>query len=138
MTPYNTIVEAIRSAYPDTQAIYRFGSWGTPYQRADSDLDIAVLLPRETATNLELWAWATLNGKVAYVAHTDRVDLINLRTANTTLQAEILRTGEPVYSADEDVRLAFEVLVLSKHQDLNAWRKGIQEDLLAGRWAAAL
>ena len=53
MNNYDGIVDAILAAYPDTLAIYRFGSWGTPYQRADSDLDVAVLLPHNTAVNVD-------------------------------------------------------------------------------------
>lgn len=130
MTTPQAMVDTILSAYPDAVAIYRFGSWGTPHQRPDSDLDLAVLLPHETARNLPLKDWADLNGKLAWGTHTDRVDLVNLRTANTTLQAEILSTGETLFSADEDARLAFEVLVLSKDQELNAWREDLKEGLL--------
>lgn len=130
MTTPQAMVDTILSAYPDAVAIYRFGSWGTPHQRPDSDLDLAVLLPHDTATNLPLKDWADLNGKLAWATHTDRVDLINLRTANTTLQAEVLSTGETLFSADEDARLAFEVLVLSKDQELNAWREDLKEGLL--------
>lgn len=37
------LIEMLRQEIPGLVAIYRFGSWGTPYQRNDSDLDIAVL-----------------------------------------------------------------------------------------------
>ena len=54
MKNYDAIVEAITAACPYTQAIYRFGSWGTPHQRTDSDLDIAVLLPHDIAVNVDI------------------------------------------------------------------------------------
>ena len=91
---YYPLVKAILSAYPETQAVYRFGSWGTLDQNADSDLDVAVLLPHETAFGRDPGDWIALNGELAYVSRTDKVDLINLRTAGTSLQAEILQTGE--------------------------------------------
>ena len=117
------IVTTARSVYPDVQAIYRFGRWGTPHQHPESDLDVAVLLPRETATSIAIQDWIRLNGKLSYAARIDRVDLVNLRTADTTLQAGILSKGDLLYSRDENARLAFESLVLAMHQELTAWRK---------------
>ena len=117
------IVATARSVYSDVQAIYRFGSWGTPHQHPESDLDVAVLLPHETATSIAIQDWIRLNGKLSYAARIDRVDLVNLRTADTTLQAEILSKGDLLYSSDENARLAFESLVLAMHQELIAWRK---------------
>lgn len=132
MESHRPIVEAIRAAYPDAQAVYRFGSWGTACQRAESDLDIAVLLPWRVAERPGTDRWVELNGEISAVARTDRVDLVNLRVADTVLQAEVLRGGAPVYSADEGERLAFEVLVLSKYDDLNRWREPLIEEFLGG------
>ena len=89
MTSYEAIVDTILAVCPDTQAVYRYGSWGTPHQRADSDLDVAVLLPHDLAMDVDPWQWATLNGEIAHVTRVDRVDLVNLRDVDTTLQAEI-------------------------------------------------
>lgn len=130
MDPYRPIVDAILTVYPDTEAVYRFGSWGTKHQRADSDLDIAVLLPHETAVDRDPEQWLALVCDLADEADTDRVDLVNLRTANTILQFEILRSGGAVYVGDEDARRTYEVLVLSKYHDLNVWRKPIVERFL--------
>ena len=30
----------VLATHPDTQAIYLYGTWGTEYQRPDSDVDI--------------------------------------------------------------------------------------------------
>ena len=50
------ITAPILAAHPDTQAIYLYGTWGTEYQRPDSDVDIAVLLPYTTARSVDFWA----------------------------------------------------------------------------------
>ena len=42
-------VDVVLDNYPTVQAIYLFGSWGTVYQRLDSDMDVALLLPFEAA-----------------------------------------------------------------------------------------
>ncbi len=39
------IVQTVLRQYPDTQAIYLFGSYGTEDEWPDSDVDIALLLP---------------------------------------------------------------------------------------------
>lgn len=131
MSLYDDIIKTVLITYPETLAVYRFGSWGTPYQRADSDLDVAVLLPHAIAKDLDFMDWATLNGKIACLSETDRVDLVNLRTADTDVQAEIIRTGDVVFCRDHDIRLAFEALILSMHQDLNRYRRGLYEDIRA-------
>ncbi len=39
----DAIVAALRKNLPGLQAVYRYGSAGGPYERADSDIDIAFL-----------------------------------------------------------------------------------------------
>ena len=48
-TIFSELTRPILTAHPNTQSIYLYGTWGTEHQRQDSDLDIAVLLPREEA-----------------------------------------------------------------------------------------
>ena len=116
----------ILEAHPATEPIYLYGTWATAAQRADSDLDVAVLLPHGEATRVDRWQWHLLAVKLAGAAGTEHADLVNLRRADTTLQAEILRTGRVVYCRDDDGRLEFETLVLSMYQKLNDERAGIR------------
>jgi len=51
---HRPIVPTILRRYPDTQAVYLFGSWGTGDEWAHSDVDIAVLLPVRTAKKRRL------------------------------------------------------------------------------------
>lgn len=130
MSEVDTTVDSVLSAFPATEAVYRFGSWGTAWQRSESDLDLAVLLPHELANRVDQSDWLRLNGEIANVSRTDRVDLVNLRKATTDFQAEVLRTGEVVYCRDDDARLAFETLILNMHHDLNHRRAGLYEDIM--------
>ncbi len=43
------IIGTLLAAYPATQAIYLFGSYGTENEWPDSDVDIALLLPPDAA-----------------------------------------------------------------------------------------
>lgn len=122
----DSIKRHILEGHPTTQAIYRFGTWGTAGQRPDSDVDIAVLLPHAEAMRVDRWQWHLLAVKLAGAVGTENADLVNLRRADTTLQAEILRTGRLVYCHDDDGRLGFETLVLSMYQKLNDERAGIR------------
>ena len=49
MNEPDEIVQTVLRQYPDTQAIYLFGSYGTEDEWPDSDVDIALLLPPEQA-----------------------------------------------------------------------------------------
>ncbi|PKM99247.1 MAG: hypothetical protein CVU78_07300 [Elusimicrobia bacterium HGW-Elusimicrobia-2] len=48
-TQKEIIVKTVLSHYPDIQAIYLFGSYGTGDEWPDSDVDIALLFKAETA-----------------------------------------------------------------------------------------
>ena len=122
----DSITRYILESHPTTQAIYRFGTWGTAAQRPDSDLDVAVLLPHAEAMRVDRWQWHLLAVRLAGAAGAEHADLVNLRRADTTLRAEILRTGRLTYSSDDGVRLQFETLVLSMYQRLNDERAGIR------------
>ena len=121
----------VLDAHPDAQAVYRYGTWGTAYQRPDSDIDIAVLLPHGAAMRADRWQWHLLAVEIAGAVGAEHADLINLRRADTSLRAEILRTGRLIYNGDDDARLGFEALVLSMYQKLNAERAVIRAAILA-------
>ena len=127
---YQEIANTVLAAHPDTQAIYLYGTWGTEYQRRDSDIDIAVLLPHEQAKEVDSRDWRLLATEVALTAKVEHADLINLRCVNTTFQAEILRTGRLIQCADEKVRLRFEVQILSMYQRLNRERAEIRSEII--------
>ena len=129
----NHIVNVIRmicTAHPDTQTIYLYGTWGTEYQRRDSDIDIAVLLPYEQVKEVDSPGWRLLAIEVTLIAKVEYADLINLRCVNTTFQAEILRTGRLIQCADEKVRLRFEGQILSMYQKLNRERAEIRSEII--------
>ena len=127
----------ILEAHPTTQAIYRYGTWGTAAQRPDIDLDLAVLLPHAEAVRVDRWQWHLLAVRLAGAAGTEHADLVNLRRADTTLQAEILRTGTMIYCHDDGVRLEFETLVLSMYQKLNDERAAIRAAIVESARAPA-
>ncbi len=129
------IIQVLCTAYHDTQAIYLYGTWGTEYQRQDSDLDIAVLLPNATARDIDYSTWGHLSVEVASAAKVDRIDLVNLRTAPVILRKEIIAADRRIYCADENAADEFEMLTISFYQKLNEERREIvQSGLKTGRF----
>ena len=127
------ITSIVRQHHPRVQGIYLFGTYGTPAQGPDSDLDIALLLePAEAKAEKSLAFGACREALEALTGRS--VDLINLRETNTVFQNEIITEGRLIASLDEPATDAFEMKVLSAHQKLNEERAGILEDIaLTGR-----
>jgi len=126
------IVTVIVRHHPDVQAIYLFGSYGTEYERPESDIDIGLLLPHASARaagNPALKAcWSAL------VNLLDRpVDLINLRLVNTVFQQQVVQTGRRIFNADPTASDTFEMLTLSYYQKLQEERASIVAEILESK-----
>lgn len=126
MSEQETIVEIVLKHYPDSQAVYLFGSYGAGDEWLQSDVDIAVVLPpREARRQPQLmltpchYALSDALGKT--------VDLLNAREVSTVFQKEIIETGRLLYGADGGAVTEFEMLALSRYQKLNEERKAILE-----------
>lgn len=117
------LVETICTVVHDCLAIYRFGSWGTPDQRADSDIDLAVL----ASSPLDPVGRWNLAQQLASLAGCD-VDLIDLLKASTVLRMQVIANGERIYCVDEEVE-RFEDNVFSSYVRLNDERRLILEDV---------
>ena len=127
MSDTAAIIRTILEHYPKTQAIYLFGTWGTENEWPDSDIEVAVLLPFETAKRIDSWTWIELSGKVAAAAGREKADLVNLRRANTVFQSEVIMAERRIHCRDEQAAAEFEMLVLSHYQKLNEERAEILE-----------
>ena len=132
---FSTIVHPILAAYPDVQAVYLYGTWGTADQRPDSDLDVAVLLPPEVARAIGSSAWHGLVAEVVLAAKVERADVVNVRTASVILRKEVVAADRCIYCAAENAAAEFEMLTLSMYQKFNDERRGIVESgLSTGRF----
>lgn len=134
MTVQDELIQAVLTAYPGTQAIYLFGSWGTEDEWPESDLDVAVLLPPEQARQIDFMAWNVLSQQLAGIVHRE-VDLLNLRQVSTVFQKEIVMADRRIYTADEYAADEFDMLTLSYYQKLNEERAEVlAEGLRSGRF----
>lgn len=117
----DVIVKAILARFPDVWAIYRFGSAGTPDEHEESDVDIAVLFAPGKQDLL------VLSGELSCLLR-KRVDLVDLRSAPTVLQKEVVMSGRRVYASHALETDLFEVRVMGNYQKLCQERREIVEE----------
>lgn len=119
------VVTRLRAAMPDLLAIYRFGTWGTQDERADSDLDLAVLVPvRLPAARL----WEIAQQLAELVGR--HVDLVDLRAASTVMTAQIVSQGERLFCSAEKQCAEYEDCAYASYARLNEERREILQDIL--------
>lgn len=110
------VIEAYLSGEAGCLAAWLFGSEARGTARADSDVDVAVLVagaPRGKLEDLHL-DWAT-----ALEARLGRpVDLVVMNGAPVDLVHRVLSEGELVLERDRSARVAFEVRARREYFDL--------------------
>jgi len=83
------------SFQPEIILAILFGSYGTEQQRADSDLDFAVLFN----SNVDIYAEMRLLSGLTDLLGIENIDLVNLNKASIVLQHEAL-SGKFIYEKD--------------------------------------
>jgi len=130
----DVFIQPVLRHYPDTQAIYLYGSYGTDNAWPDSDVDIALLLPPKQARAGRLLAMSPLCAELGSLLKKP-VDLINLREVSTVFQKEIIAADRRIHTGNAYAADEFEMLVLSFYQKLSEERAGIlAEGLRSGRF----
>ncbi|GAB4090108.1 nucleotidyltransferase domain-containing protein [Hydrogenophaga soli] len=117
------LVSTLQTRLPQLLAVYAFGSRVQGTAGPNSDLDLAVLVAGQ-ADPLALFGLA---GDLADVAGCP-VDLLDLRTASTVMQYQIITTGERWWTLDAQAAL-FEAAVLSEKCELDTARAGLLADI---------
>jgi len=125
---HEPVIKTVRNFFPDAQAIYLFGTHGTPDEQKESDLDIAVLLPPDRARAVGNLALSDCRYALEDI-FSKNVDLINIRKVNTVFQQEIIQEGRLICLQDKDAVDLFEMQVMSFYQKLNEERAGILEEI---------
>lgn len=123
MIDFNPLIQYIRTQLDDVSAIYAFGSRVRDQDNAQSDLDLAVLLP-EPLPPLTLWA---MSDALCAMVNCP-VDLIDLRRASTVMQDQIVNTGLRLWEKKQEGQW-FEVYVCNDKLDLDARRSDLLNDI---------
>ncbi|WP_417528369.1 type VII toxin-antitoxin system MntA family adenylyltransferase antitoxin [Marinomonas shanghaiensis] len=124
MLDRNKLIQAIQHLMPKARLIYLFGSQADGSATASSDIDIAVLLDKK----IDSVARFDLQETLAIELNKD-VDLVDLLTASTVLQNQIIMNGELLVGS-EDEQTKFEMQIMSMYQHLNEERAGLLQDYL--------
>lgn len=119
----DTAIKMIKERYIGIWAIYLFGSFGTKYERTDSDLDLAIFCDSLVDT-VELW---NLSQEIAKKIHRD-VQLVDLRQASTVFQNEIIRNEKRIFCSKPKECDRLESIYLAMYLRLNEERKEILDD----------
>lgn len=122
--PLAALVERLRETFPALISVYRFGSYGTKYERPESDLDLAVYAGT-ALSGLEVWRTAQ---ELASDIGRD-VDLVDLAMASTVMRAQVIHNGGRIYCDDVVACETFEDYAYSSYARLNEERRGILEDI---------
>lgn len=129
---FKPVIPRILDTYPQTQAIYLFGSAQDSISLA-KDVDLALLLPPLEAKEAGPLSLTDLVIKLENLLQKP-VDLINLRLVSVVFRKEIIFNGLRIYTGNRFEAETFEMLTLSFYQRLNEERKEILKQFyLTGR-----
>jgi predicted nucleotidyltransferase len=106
-------------------AVYLHGSYATPYERDESDIDIAVLSERALSLDEQIKFSVALQNEL----EGRDVDLADLHRVNTVFAAQIVTSGRRVITINPEIADRFEMLTLSKYVRLNEERAEILADI---------
>lgn len=128
MTDLGARIATVLAARPERiAAAWLFGSRAAGRARADSDVDVAILMaddPPETLEGMGFDVAAALEEELDVP-----VDLVVLNRAPVELVHYVLRGGALVYETDASLRVAFEVRARAEYFDL----KPILDEYRRGR-----
>ena len=118
------ITQTLRQQWPETLAIYVFGSQINGTATPQSDLDLAILVPGYSDP-VERWDTAQA---LAITLDMD-IDLLDFRRSSTVMQYQILTHGQRWWQKDNQAEL-FEAAVLNDKLKLDEARAPLIGDIL--------
>lgn len=111
------LTAAIRSVFPEAVAAWLYGSAASGLMNAESDIDIAVLLPPR---DVRKTAWSLKSEAQILAERLNRkIDLVNFSAVSCVLQKEILSAGKLLFSNDDFIVGNAELQALSQYRDFN-------------------
>jgi predicted nucleotidyltransferase len=102
----------------EIQAAYVFGSAVTGRTRADSDVDVAVLLRKSLPATRALDYRLKLMTDLGAALHRSDVEVVILNDAPTLLAHRVLSKGRLVYERSASARVRFQVRTAALYADL--------------------
>ncbi len=126
------IVSICLKHIPSILAIYLYGSTNGPFEKPDSDLDIAILLPWDEDLDYEVSCSLSMELAETF---SKKIDLVHLRKAGIILQKEAILKGKRLYAGSSLEADRYEVMIMKSYQLLSEERKDIiKEGIRSGRF----
>ena len=91
---------------------YLFGSQASEKAKPLSDIDFAVLFRKNLTDQERFTLKIKILGDLSEILKTDKIDLVDLRTAPPFLQFEVIRKRNEIFVRNENARINFETKVL--------------------------
>jgi predicted nucleotidyltransferase len=120
----SAVVAHLRRRLPEAMAVYLFGSVASGDAGPESDVDLAVL---NDGPLDPVFVW-DIACELANVVDA-HVDLVDLRTASTVLQHQIVAKGRRLWARDAGADI-YEAFILSEKTALEERNAGLYADIL--------
>lgn len=118
---FEPLPEDIREKIPglapvfEAEGVFLAYLFGSLVRGKGNDIDLAVLGDKEDFAGLREKLWEALG--------TQRLDLVNLKTASPLLRFQIISSGILVYKKSDEIENAFELASLREYRDTAYLRK---------------
>ena len=109
-------------------ALYIFGSYGTEYQHATSDVDFAILF----GTSPTLFKELEIESDICQIFERDDIDVVNLNKSPIDISHQVLYTGDLLFCRDEILLADFKEKVLNIYGDYGIVLKKFYDDFQEG------
>lgn len=96
---------------------YLFGSSAKGAREKLSDVDIGILLDDKLTKKEMFDVELKLMSEIGAILKTDKVDLVIMNDAPTTINYEIIKANRPIYMRDKTKKIDFECKVMSDYLD---------------------
>jgi hypothetical protein len=112
----------VLAALPEVELAYLFGSRTSGRARAESDIDVAVLVTEAAADNgrAEL---ARLFARLGRVVPSERLDVVLLNGAPSLLRHRVVSHGRLLFARAPQARVRFVVRTIQDYQDMQVRRE---------------
>lgn len=102
---------------PEIQAAFLFGSQASGRARADSDIDVAILIDRDSAGHDTRGRLRRVIAALAAHVAADRLDVVILNDAPPALAFQVLKGGKLAFERDRTALHRFRVSIYARHSD---------------------
>lgn len=107
----------------EVRVAYLFGSVASGKTGPLSDVDVGVFLDESLSKKKRFRLNLRLISEISGILKTDRLDVVLMNDVPVSLNYEIIKSNQPVYTRDESERVDIEHGILSKYLDRRYYDK---------------